>query len=68
MQFIENRAIFWTAEELGFVGAYQYATDHANETDNFIFMMESDNGTFNPIGLQYNAGTTGGCIIQEVMK
>ncbi|XP_063909154.1 carboxypeptidase Q-like [Zophobas morio] len=62
------RAIFWTAEELGFVGAYQYATDHANETDNFIFMMESDNGTFNPIGLQYNAGTTGGCIIQEVMK
>ncbi|XP_063909153.1 carboxypeptidase Q-like [Zophobas morio] len=62
------RAIFWTAEEFGYVGAYQYATRHANETDNFIFMMESDSGTFDPVGLQYSAGTTGGCIIQEVMK
>ncbi|XP_063909168.1 carboxypeptidase Q-like [Zophobas morio] len=62
------RSIFWTAEEFGYVGAYQYAIDHANETDNLIFMMESDFGTFNPIGLEYSAGTTGGCILQEVMK
>ncbi|KAJ3665615.1 hypothetical protein Zmor_001105 [Zophobas morio] len=62
------RAIFWTAEEFGFVGAYQYAKDHANDTDNFVFVMESDIGTFNPVGLEYSGGTTGRCIVQEVMK
>ena len=50
------------------MGAYQYARDHANDTDNFVFVMESDIGTFNPVGLEYSGGTTGRCIVQEVMK
>jgi carboxypeptidase Q len=62
------RGIFWTAEEFGYVGAYGYAKDHANETDNFVFVMESDIGTFNPVGLEYAAGAAGGCIINEIMQ
>jgi carboxypeptidase Q len=62
------RGIFWTAEEFGYVGAYGYAKDHANETDNFLFVMESDIGTFNPVGLEYAAGAAGGCIINEIMQ
>uniref|UniRef100_V5I8M9 Carboxypeptidase Q n=1 Tax=Anoplophora glabripennis TaxID=217634 RepID=V5I8M9_ANOGL len=62
------RAVLWTSEELGLVGAYAYDRDHADELDNITFVMESDEGTFTPLGLEYNAGTRGGCIIQEIMK
>lgn len=50
------------------VGAYAYDKDHADELDNITFVMESDEGTFTPLGLEYNAGTRGGCIIKEIMK
>lgn len=62
------RSIFWTAEEFGYVGAFGYAEQHKNETDNFNFVMESDIGTFNPVGLEYAGGPTGACIIKEVVK
>ncbi|KAJ8917135.1 hypothetical protein NQ315_012627 [Exocentrus adspersus] len=62
------RAVLWTAEELGLVGVYEYNRAHAAELDNITFVMESDEGTFTPLGLEYNAGTKGGCILQEIMK
>lgn len=60
--------MLWTGEELGLIGAQQYKEAHANESDNLNFIMESDEGTFNPVGINYSAGKQGGCILEEVMK
>lgn len=60
--------MLWTAEELGLIGAQAYAEAHKNETDNFIAMMESDEGTFTPYGLEFMGSEEGGCIIQEILK
>lgn len=58
----------WTAEEEGFVGATAYATAHKSELKNLNFVMESDEGTFTPLGLLYSGGDTGACILAEVLK
>ncbi|KAL1505337.1 hypothetical protein ABEB36_004926 [Hypothenemus hampei] len=62
------RAVLWTAEEPGLVGWAAYNASHYNELDNFTFVMESDEGTFSPLGINYAAGVEGGCIIQEIVK
>lgn len=60
--------ILWTGEEEGLVGAFAYAAAHKNETKNFNFVMESDIGTFTPLGLNYSGLPEVGCILQEVLK
>ncbi|KAF7278802.1 hypothetical protein GWI33_007953 [Rhynchophorus ferrugineus] len=62
------RAVLWTAEEPGLVGWAGYNATHFHELDNFTFVMESDEGTFTPLGIEYAAGVKGGCIIKEILK
>jgi len=62
------RAVLWTAEEIGYIGAKAYAEAHKNETDNFMVMMESDEGTFTPRGLEFSGSDQSGCIIKEILK
>nr|XP_023026446.1 carboxypeptidase Q-like [Leptinotarsa decemlineata] len=62
------RSVLWTAEEPGLIGAQAYNKAHASELKDHIFVMESDEGTFTPLGIEYNAGPKGGCIIQEILK
>lgn len=62
------RAIFWTAEELGLIGAYAYKEAHKDELNNINFIMESDEGTFAPLGLYVSGNTRTRCIAQEVLK
>lgn len=62
------RSIFWTAEELGLVGAYAYEKQHRNESHNINFIMESDEGTFAPSGLAVAGNQQARCIIAEVLK
>jgi len=62
------RAVLWTAEEEGYIGFSAYSAAHQNELKNFTFVMESDEGTFAPLGIEYAAGAKGGCIIQEIVK
>ncbi|KAJ8932973.1 hypothetical protein NQ314_014304 [Rhamnusium bicolor] len=62
------RAVLWTAEEEGLIGVQEYNRAHANELNNITFVMESDEGTFTPLGLEYSTGTRGGCILQEIVK
>ncbi|KAL0883700.1 hypothetical protein ABMA27_015820 [Loxostege sticticalis] len=62
------RSIFWTAEELGLTGAYAYEEKHRNEAENINFIMESDEGTFAPLGLVVAGNTEARCIIKEVLK
>ena len=62
------RAIFWTAEELGLIGAHAYADAHKNETHNINFIMESDEGTFAPLGLAVGGNHKTRCIVAEILK
>ncbi|XP_026761215.2 carboxypeptidase Q-like [Galleria mellonella] len=62
------RTIFWTAEEVGLVGAYAYEKQHRNESNNINFIMESDEGTFAPLGLAVGGNQEARCIIAEILK
>ncbi|XP_018320826.1 carboxypeptidase Q [Agrilus planipennis] len=62
------RAILWTAEEEGLVGAQAYVKAHKNETQNFNFVMESDEGTFTPLGLKYTGIPDGKCVLEAILS
>lgn len=62
------RAIFWTAEEFGLIGAHAYEEKHRNESDNINFIMESDEGTFAPRGLEVAGNQKARCIVAEILK
>ncbi|XP_053600176.1 carboxypeptidase Q-like [Plodia interpunctella] len=62
------RSIFWTAEEIGLIGAQAYEKKHRNESKNINFIMESDEGTFAPLGLEVAGNQEARCIIAEVLK
>lgn len=62
------RCILWTAEEEGLIGAKAYVKAHKNETKNLDYVMESDEGTFLPMGLSFSGSHQAGCILQEVLK
>lgn len=63
------RAILWTAEEFGLIGAKAYETEHKiNEKEEFNFFLESDAGTFEPRGLDFSGNKEAECIFKEVLK
>lgn len=62
------RSIFWTAEEPGLVGAIAYEEQHRNESHNINFIMESDEGTFAPLGLAVSGSQQARCIVAEILK
>lgn len=62
------RAVMWSAEEPGGVGAAQYFERHKANISNFDLVMESDLGTFRPVGLQFTGSDKARAIMQEVMK
>lgn len=62
------RAILWTSEEPGLIGAQAYLNKHIKELDNINFIMESDEGTFKPLGLDVAGSNTTRCIIAKVLK
>ncbi|CAB3258227.1 unnamed protein product [Arctia plantaginis] len=62
------RAILWTGEENGLIGAQAYLKKHDKELSNINFIMESDEGTFKPLGLDVSASKEGRCIIQEILN
>lgn len=62
------RNVWFTAEEVGIVGAHSYVKTHIQEMDNIQAIMESDFGTFNPQGLKYAGTETGACIVKEVLN
>ncbi|TSK34860.1 Carboxypeptidase Q [Bagarius yarrelli] len=62
------RAVLWSAEEAGGVGAMQYYQQHKANITNFDLVMESDMGTFAPIGLQFTGSDKARAIMAEIMK
>ena len=61
-----NRAILWTGEEPGLVGAVEYSKVHRKEE--FVLLMESDEGTFTPEGITFSGSKTASCIMQEIVR
>lgn len=62
------RAILWTGEELGLIGAQAYLKKHDKELSNINFIMESDEGTFRPLGMDVSASKQGRCVIREILN
>lgn len=62
------RSILWTAEEPGLIGAAAYLKAHENELINITYIMESDEGTFAPLGLDIAGTPKARCVIQEILK
>lgn len=44
------RAILWTGEEMGLLGAKEYLSKREDELKNWTAAMESDYGSYNPLG------------------
>lgn len=60
---------FWfTAEEVGMIGCQQYVDKHNEELGTINAIMESDFGTFQPVGLKYAGTEKGACIVQHVLS
>jgi carboxypeptidase Q len=47
------RVVLYTNEEHGMDGALSYAREHADELSNHVAAIESDGGSFEPVGLSY---------------
>nr|XP_034179270.1 carboxypeptidase Q-like [Osmia lignaria] len=62
------RMIMWTAEEAGMIGANHYIKAHKAEEHNLQFVMESDLGTFTPLGLEYTGTDEVKCILARILK
>lgn len=58
----------WTSEELGTIGANQYIQNHAEDNKNLQFVIESDLGTFEPVGLEFSGDETVQCVLRKIMK
>lgn len=63
-----NRLIMWTAEEFGIIGARQYIKNHKEEEKNLQFVMESDLGTFKPLGISFTGTHEVKFILEEILK
>ncbi|KAM4633286.1 carboxypeptidase Q-like [Polymixia lowei] len=62
------RAVLWTAEEQGGVGAQQYYDLHKVNVSNFNLVMESDLGTFSPVALQFTGNDAAREVMEEVVS
>lgn len=62
------RCLLWTAEEEGLIGAIAYLNSHKSELEKFNLVIESDEGTFRPYGIQFHGSKTAACIMIEVAK
>ncbi|XP_036395494.1 carboxypeptidase Q-like [Megalops cyprinoides] len=62
------RAVLWTAEEQYGVGARQYFERHKESISDFNLVMESDMGTFRPLGMQFTGKPLARKVMREVMK
>ncbi|CAH2091758.1 unnamed protein product [Euphydryas editha] len=62
------RSILWTSEEPGLVGGREYLHRHYDELHNIDFILESDEGTFKPLGLKVAGSNSTKCIIAKILQ
>ena len=62
------RVVLWTAEEEGLLGSQQYYDQHKGNANNYSLVLESDIGTFKPLGLSFRGSEKAAAIMKEVMS
>lgn len=62
------RMVLWTAEEEGGFGSQQYYEKHKKYINNFDLVMESDEGTFMPLGFQFAGNSAARAIMQKILE
>ncbi|XP_032808817.2 carboxypeptidase Q isoform X1 [Petromyzon marinus] len=62
------RLVLWTGEEQGGIGAARYFQDHKANISNFDLVMESDIGTFRPLGLRFSGSEAARAVVADVAK
>ena len=62
------RVVLWTGEEEGLLGGLQYYNAHKVNISNYDLVMESDIGTFKPLGLDFKGSDAAQEIMKEVLS
>lgn len=62
------RSIMWTAEEMGIIGANYYIKKYESDEKNLQMVMESDIGTFLPLGWEATGSPEVICILNQITK
>jgi carboxypeptidase Q len=60
------RVVLFTNEENGLRGGYAYRDAHKDELANHVMMMESDSGTFRPLGFGLSANDRARTTVREI--
>jgi len=63
-----TRAVLFTAEEMGLVGATEYVDVHKDELERTVLALEADQGAFNPKGLDFAGSEEAACILKEILN
>ncbi|KAL8602312.1 hypothetical protein ACOMHN_022825 [Nucella lapillus] len=62
------RAVLWTAEEFGLIGGQSYWQRHKADIKNYDLVMESDIGTFKPLGIAFTGNENSTKIMDTLLK
>jgi carboxypeptidase Q len=62
------RVVLFTNEENGARGATAYASAHRAKASDHVMAIESDGGTFKPVGFGITAGPRGRSYVQEIVQ
>ena len=62
------RAVLWTAEELGLIGGQSYWDRHKADIANYDLVMESDIGTFTPLGIAFTGSKSATKIMERLVS
>ena len=62
------RMVLWTGEEENILGGKQYYNLHKKNAGKFSLVMESDYGTFKPVGIAFQGSEKAADIMREVVK
>ncbi|XP_070538745.1 carboxypeptidase Q-like [Ptychodera flava] len=62
------RLVLWTGEEEGGLGGQAYFNAHKGNMSNFNIVMESDAGTFTPLGIQFTGSDAAYAIMEHIVQ
>ncbi len=60
------RVVLWVNEENGLRGAHNYAERHQSELAKHVLAMESDSGTFQPLGFTFGGSAEARAVVQQI--
>jgi len=62
------RMVMWACEEMGGYGGDGYYEQHQNELNTMSIVMESDGGTFTPLGLEFTGSPKAKSILANILQ